>query len=145
MAIYENDDIKEIAARYKERLAMDALNQAALADVKSHWNALLALIKSKRDAINSEIGDEVLSWQPGYPENFSMTRKNDGARLEGGFDDLTSSVFFRSHTLPINLTLEVKAEFGKVGFYYRDPDTKKYSVREPSDIAHGLIRDFLSF
>jgi hypothetical protein len=137
--------MKEIAARYKERLAMDALNKAAMLDVKSHWDALMALIKSKRDSINTEIGEDVLSWEPGYPANFSMIRKNDGARLEGGYDDLTSSVFFRCHTLPIAIILEVKAEFGKIGFYYQNPDTKMYSVREPSDIAYGLMHDFLSF
>jgi hypothetical protein len=141
----DNDDMKELAARYKERLAIDALNQAALANVKSHWDALLALIKSKRDAINSEIGEEALSWELGYPANFAMTRKNDGARLEGGYDEHTSSIFFRCHKLPIAFTLEIKAEFGKVGFYYLNPDTKLYSLREPSDIAYGLMHDFLSF
>ena len=123
---------------------MDALNQAALADVKSHWEALLASIKSKRDAINGEIGEEVLSWEVGYPANFSITRKNDGARLEGGYDDLTSSIFFRCHVLPIAFTLEIKAECGKVGFYFQNPDTKQYTLREPSDIAYGLMHDFLS-
>lgn len=144
MEASENDDMKEIAASYKERLAMDALNKAAMLEVKSHWDALMALIKSKRDSINTEIGEDVLTWEPGYPANFSMIRKNDGARLEGGYDDLTSTVFFRCHTLPIAITLEVKAEFGKVGFYSQNPDTKVSSAREPSDIAYSLMRDFLS-
>jgi hypothetical protein len=140
----DNDEMKELAAKFKERLAMDALNQAALADVKSHWDALMALIKSHRDFINSEIGSDVLTWEPGYPDNFSITRKNDGARLECGYDDLTSSIFFRCHTLPINFTLDIKAEFGKVGFYYQNPDTKTYSLREHSDIAYSLMHDFLT-
>jgi hypothetical protein len=144
LASGENDDMKEIAARYKERLAMDDQNRAALAGAKIHWEALMALIKSKRDSINAEIGEEVLSWEPGYPANFSMTRKNDGARLEGGYDDVNISVFFRCHTLPIAFTLEIKAEFGTVGFYYQNPDTKMYSLRDPSDITYDLMRDFLS-
>jgi hypothetical protein len=40
--------------------------------------------------------------------------------------------------------LEIKAEFGKIGFYYQNPDTKTYALREPSDIAYGLMHDFLS-
>jgi hypothetical protein len=145
LADEHNDDIKELAARFKERLAMDALNQAALAEGKSHWQSLLALIKSKRDAINTEIGEEVLAWELVYPANFAMTRKNDGARLEGGYDDLTSTIFFRCHTLPIAFTLDIKAESGKVGFYAQNPDTKAYTLREPYDIAYSIMNDFLSF
>jgi hypothetical protein len=154
MSNYPDDDVKDLATQYKQRLERQKLDQQTFleegklleAKAPKVWADLRDLIKRKRDAINTEMGSEVLSWDDVTANSMSMTRKHDGATLKGKFVSLSPifSVAFECKKAKIDWQLGLEAQLGEVQFVYKNPTTLAVFMNTPEEIAYGLIRDFLT-
>jgi len=146
-----HEDVKDLAEQYKQRLEQQKLDQQTfLAERKlletngpKLWADLRSLIKSKQEALNSEMGFEAVSWNDTGSESLSMTRKHDGATLTGDYNSILEDVRFKCPEAKIDVFLELRVQSGDVEFISINAN-KVVFVNKPEDIAQGLIRQFLT-
>jgi hypothetical protein len=108
------------------------------------WAEMRQLIKEQVDQFNVEMGHEAISWSDRHSYRISITRKKDGAKLEGGYEESTKVAFFNCPKTAINLQLTQVIHQNDVVFVTINPNTKSEFVNTAYDIAYGLVRDFLS-
>jgi hypothetical protein len=108
------------------------------------WAEMRQLIKEQVDQFNVEIGHEAISWDDPHSHRISITRKEDGAKLEGGYEESTKVAYFKSPKTAIDLQLTQVVRQNDVVFVTANPNTKAEFVNTAYDIAYGLVRDFLS-
>jgi len=146
---FVSDEMKDIAREYKDKLEQKKLNKTVFVEEQrllstlgpKRWAELRQLIKERLDGFNAEMGYEAISWDDPHSDRISMTRKDDGIKLEGGYDEPIKTAFFRSKALEVDVVLTQVVQGNDVVFV----NTKVSPfVIAPQEIAYNLIRDFLS-
>jgi len=147
-----NDEIKNLARQYKEKLKQKELEMLAFTEERrllkdlggKRWAELRQLIKSKVDEFNAEMEQPAISWDDNHSDRISMTRRADGVKLEAGYDSLATTAFFRCPQAAIDVSLTQVVRGNDVVFVAINPQTKIEFVNDPESVAYGLMRDFLS-
>jgi hypothetical protein len=146
------NEMKDLASEYKKKLERDGLDKLAFVERQrllttlgpKRWTELRTLIKQKLDEFNTEMETEAVSWDDPHSSRIAITRKNDGVKLEGGYEGGTSTLFLRSKPLKIDMVFTQSVQGDDVVFVFTNPETKHPSVNTAEEIASGLLRDFLS-
>lgn len=147
-----NDDLKRLATEYKDKLKQKETETLAFTQEQKllqnlgpkRWAELRQLIKDKVEEFNVEMGTPAISWDEIHSDRLSITRRADGVKLEGGYDETAKTVFFRSPQLAINLVLTQVVHGNDVVFVVINSKTKMEYVNDPESVAYGILRDFLS-
>jgi hypothetical protein len=145
-------EMKNLAEEYKSKIQQKELDKAAFTEEQrllrtlgpERWAEMRKLIKEQVDQFNVEMGHEAISWNDPHSYRISITRKKDGAKLEGGYEEPTKVAFFKSPKTAINLQLAQVVRQNDVVFVAINPNTKAEIMNTAYDVAYGLIRDFLS-
>jgi hypothetical protein len=145
------DETKILAEEYKSKIQQKELDKAAFTEEQrllrtlgpKRWAEMRQLIKEQVDQLNVEMGHEAISWDDPHSYRISITRKGDGAKLEGGYEEQKKLAYFKSPKTAINLQLTQVVRQNDVVFMTANPNTKAEFVNTAYDIAYGLVRDFL--
>lgn len=145
------DQTKILAQECKSNLQQKELDKVAFIEEQrllrtlgpKRWAEMRQLIKEQVDQFNLEKGHNVISWDDSHSYRISITRKEDGAKLEGGYEEQTKLAYFKSPKTAVNLRLTQVVRRNDVVFVTANSNTKAEFVNTAYDIAYGLIRDFL--
>ena len=147
---HDNDDIKRLSTQYRARLEQRGTDQDAsvqkpkMVDSRDPlpWAGLRKTLWDKVDEFNREIGSDAILWDDSHSERVSITRRLDGVKLKGGYDPSTSTASFECPQAKIDYKFALSDEIEFVSF---NPKTRMgYLSNKSEDIAHVLMRDFLS-
>ena len=145
------DEIENLAEECKTKFQQKELEKVAFTEEQNllrtlgpkRWAEIRQLIKKQVDQFNMEIGHEAVSWDDPHSYRISITRKKDGAKLEGGYEESTKLAYFKSPKTTIDLQLTQVVRQNDVVFVTVNPNTKAEFVNTAFDIAYGLVRNFL--
>ncbi|HZL51471.1 MAG TPA: hypothetical protein VFC37_11045 [Terracidiphilus sp.] len=137
------DEMKSLAAEYKQKLQDDSANNPIKEFGPKAWASFRQLMKSKSEQFNAEMQSEVLTWLSPYADRIVLTRDSDGRSLVGIYDEAASTVSFVCEGASIDLTYSLTMRSGNAVFMYLHPTNGTQLPALAEDIASGLMRDFL--